>query len=63
MGTLFGDIADVPIERGKVEISSTLESVPDASPSCPCQRWDISVAHDDVETRFCRRTYSGTLDL
>ena len=30
----FGDVADVSVEMGKVEISSTFENVPDASPSC-----------------------------
>ena len=57
MGTFFWwchrrphSIADVPVEMQKVEISSTFENVPDASPSCPRRCWDVSVAFDDMET-------------
>ena len=42
-------IADVPIEIGKAVISSTLENVPDALPSCPRPCWDVPVACDDIE--------------
>ena len=50
MGTFFGDVADVPVEMGKVEISPSFENIPDASPSCPRRCWDVPVAYDDMET-------------
>ena len=37
---------------GKVEISSTFENVPDASPSYPRRCWDVPVAYDDMGTRL-----------
>ena len=68
MGTFLGDVADgprsisdVPVERGKVEISSAFENVPDASASCPRRCWDVPVTYDDMQARFkgtCHRPLS-----
>ena len=52
MGTFFGDVADVPFEMGKVEISSTFDNVPDASMSYPRRYWDVPVTYYDMETRL-----------
>ena len=59
MGTFFGDVANVPVEMGKVGISSTFENVLGTSPSCPRRCWDVPVAYDDMETRL--RTMVGNL--
>ena len=57
MGTFFWwcrrrphSIADVPVEIRKVQLSSTFDNVPDASPSCPRRCWDVPVVYDDAGT-------------
>ena len=52
MGTLFGDVTDVPVEIWKIQPSSTFGNVLDASPSCLRRCWDVPVAYDDMETRL-----------